>query len=130
MCVTCHSFGCCWWNYIHKNHLKSNFGFSGILDLVFLFIEETWYDVQKGSVSILSSISSQTLALSPANNDMLDLWPHISCNNYKAIFFLDGNFFVFDISLIFPKNSCFLCALCGNVTAFFFLAPKLNSTKD
>ena len=33
-------------------------------------------------------------------------------------------FFFFDISLIFPRNACFLCALCGNATAFFFSAPK------
>ena len=33
-------------------------------------------------------------------------------------------FFLFDFSIIFPRNSCFLCALCGNVTAFFSSAPK------
>ena len=32
--------------------------------------------------------------------------------------------FFFDISLIFPRNACFLCALCSNVTAFFFSAPN------
>ena len=26
--------------------------------------------------------------------------------------------------MILPRNACFLCALCGNVTAFFFSAPK------
>ena len=31
-----------------KTHLKGAFGFSGILDLAFSFIEEIWYDVQKG----------------------------------------------------------------------------------
>ena len=54
-----------------KTHLRGAFGLSGILDLDFLFIGEIWHDVQQGSVSILSSISSQTLALSPVNNDMV-----------------------------------------------------------
>ena len=51
----------------------SDFVFSGFLDLAFLFIEEILYNVQKGSESILSYISSQTLEVSPANNDMVDL---------------------------------------------------------
>ena len=123
-CVTCQAFGYCWWNYIKKNHLKGTFGFSGILYLAFLFIEEIWHDVQKGSGSILSSIYYQTLSVSPANNDLADLWPNLYCNNYKAIFFLDGNFFFFEISLISPKNACFLWALCVNVTVLFSFAPK------
>ena len=60
-----------------KNHLKGAFGFSGILDLVFLFIEEILYEVQKGSGSILSSASSQTLAVSPAINDLVDMCPNL-----------------------------------------------------
>ena len=107
-----------------KTHLKGAFGFSGILDLAFLFIEEIWHDVQKGSGYILSSIFSQKLAVSPANNDLVDLWPNLWCYNSRAIFFLAGIFFVFDISFISPKNACFLCAICGNVTAFFYFAPK------
>ena len=86
-----------------KTHLKGTFGFSGFLYLVFFFIEEIWHDVQKGSGYILRSISSQTLSVSPANNDMADLWPNLWCNNYKAIFFLDGKIFVFGIFLS-PQN--------------------------
>ena len=56
-----------------KTHLKGAFGFSGILDLAFLYIEEIFYEVQKGSGSILSSTSSQTLTVSPAINDLVDL---------------------------------------------------------
>ena len=56
-----------------KTHLKGAFGLSGILDLVFFFIEEILHDAQKGSGSILSSISSQTLSVSPANNNLVDL---------------------------------------------------------
>ena len=26
--------------------------------------------------------------------------------------------------MIFPRNACFLCALCGNINAFFFSAPN------
>ena len=56
-----------------KTHLKGAFGFSGFSDIAFLFVEEILNDVQKGSGSIFSSISSKTLAVSPANNDMVDL---------------------------------------------------------
>ena len=80
--------------------------------------------MQKGSVSILNSISYQTLSVSPANNDMVDLWHNLWCNNSRVIFFLYGNFFVFEISLVFPKNACFLCALCGNVPALFSFAHE------
>ena len=56
-----------------KTHLKGAFGFSGFLDLAFLFIGDILHGVQKGYGSILSSISSQTLVVSPANNDLVDL---------------------------------------------------------
>ena len=32
--------------------------------------------------------------------------------------------FFFEFSMIFPRNACFLCALCGNVTKFFSFAQK------
>ena len=73
-----------------KNHLKGSFWLSGILDLAFLFTEEIWHDVQKGSVYTLSSTSPQIFAVSPANNDLVDLCPNIWCSNSKAIFFPDG----------------------------------------
>ena len=60
-----------------KTHLKGAFGFSGILDLAFLFIEEILLEVQKGSGSILSSASFQTFAVSPAINDLVDLCPNL-----------------------------------------------------
>ena len=60
-----------------KTHLKGAFGFSGILDLAFLFIEENFYEVQKGSGFILSSTSSQTLAVYPAINDLVYLCPNL-----------------------------------------------------
>ena len=80
--------------------------------------------MQKWSESILSSTSSQTLAVSPANNYLVDLCPNLWCSNFRAIFSLAGNLFFFDFSMIFPRNVCFLCAMCGNVTAFFYFAPK------
>ena len=107
-----------------KKHFKGDFGFSEISDLVFLCIEEIWHDVQKGYGSILSSISSQKLSVSPANNYMMDLWPNLWCNNSRAILYLAVNFFVFDISFLSPKNACFLCELCRNVTAFSFFVTK------
>ena len=60
-----------------KTHLKGAFGYSGILDLAFLFIEEILHEVQKGSGYILSSKSSQTLAVSPAKNDLVDVCPNL-----------------------------------------------------
>ena len=89
-----------------------------------MFIEELWHDVQKGSGYILRSISSQKLALYPANNDLVDLLPNLWCNNFKAIFFQDVFVFVLDITLISPKQACFLCAICGSVTACFSFHPK------
>ena len=80
--------------------------------------------MQKGSGSILSYISSKTSALPPAKNDLVDLWPNLWCNNSKSIFFLSGDFFFFGISLIFPRNACFLCALCGKVTTLFSFATN------
>ena len=56
-----------------KIHLKGAFGFSGFLDLAFLFIEEILLDEQKGYRYILSSISSQKLAVSQSKNDLVDL---------------------------------------------------------
>ena len=60
-----------------KTHLKGAFGFSGNLDLAFLFIEEILHEVQKGYGSILSSTSYQTLAVSPSINDMVDMCPNL-----------------------------------------------------
>ena len=86
-----------------KTHLKGAFGLSGHLDLAFLFIEEILHDVQKGSGYILSSISSQTLSVSPDNSDLVDMWPNLWCINYKTIFSFASDLFLFDISLISPK---------------------------
>ena len=60
-----------------KTHLKGAFGFSGILDLAFLFVEEILHEVQKGSGYILSSTSSHTLVVSPAINDLVDMCPNL-----------------------------------------------------
>ena len=60
-----------------KTHFKGAFGFSGLLDPAFLFIEEILHDVKKGSGSIISSISYQTLSVSPANNNLVDLCPNL-----------------------------------------------------
>ena len=52
------------------------------------------------------------------------MWPNLWCNNSKAIIFLAGNLFFFDISLIFPRTACLLCALCGKVTALLSFYPN------
>ena len=56
-----------------KTHLKGAFVFNGFLDLDFSFVEEISHDVKKGSGYILGSISSQTLEVSPENNNLVDL---------------------------------------------------------
>ena len=104
-----------------ETHLKGDFSLIRPSLFIYRFF---WHDLQKGSGSIIGSISSQTLVLSPSNNDFVDLWPNLWCNNSKAILFLGGNFLVFEISFIYPKNACFLCAICGNVTESYSFSPK------
>ena len=60
-----------------KTHLKGDFGSSGILNIAFLLIEEIFHDVKKGYGYNLSSLSYQKLVVSPANNDLVDLWPSL-----------------------------------------------------
>ena len=60
-----------------KTHFKVALGFSGILDIAFLFIEEICHEGQKGFGSIMSSTSSQKVAVSPDNNDLVDLCPNL-----------------------------------------------------
>ena len=54
-------------------HFNGAFGFDGFSDPSFLFMEEILHDLKKGYGSILSSISSQTLSVSPAKNNLVDL---------------------------------------------------------
>ena len=60
-----------------ETYLKGAFGFNGSLDLAFLFIEEILHEVQKVSGYILSSASSNTFAVSPAINDLVDQCPNL-----------------------------------------------------
>ena len=60
-----------------QTHFKGDFGLNRSLNLAFLFIEEILHEVQKGSGYNLSSASSQTFAVSPAINDMVDLCPNL-----------------------------------------------------
>ena len=82
--------------------------------------------MQKGSESILSSISYQKFAVSPSINNLVYLCPNLWCKNPEATFFLGAILFYLYISFVLPKNSCFLCGLCGRVTAFFFSSPKFT----
>ena len=106
--------------------MQGAFSFNGVLDQAFLFVEDIWHDVQKGSGSILSSISFQNFAVSQAINDMVDLCPNLWCNNPKATFLLDVT--LFDLALykyiFLTKNTCFLCEVCARVTTFFLLLPN------
>ena len=84
-----------------KNHLKGAFGLSVILDPAMLFVEEIWHDVQKVSGYILGSASSQTLAVSPANNGLVDMCPNLWYSNSKAIFFFARNLWSMNFSWYF-----------------------------
>ena len=102
-----------------KTHLKGAFGFNGFLYLAFLLIEDIWHDFQKGSESILGSIYFQTFAVSPAINNLVYPCPNLWCNNSKATLFPGVTFFDLVFYFGFTKKVCFLCSLCGRVTAFF-----------
>ena len=123
---TCQRFWCCCYNNIIKTHLKGAFGFNGVFDIAFLFIEDIWNNLQKGSKFILSSIFFQIFAVYPVINDLVDLSSNLWCNNSKttAIFLIANISFDFDICYISPNNVCFFCVLCGKVTTFFSLLKK------
>ena len=107
-----------------KTQLRCVLEWCGILYIGFLFIVEIWHDVQKGSGYTLNSISCQTFVVYPANNGLVYLCPNLWCNISGEIFFLWVNFCNFDFYSEFTKNACFLCALCGRVTAFCLISLK------
>ena len=81
-----------------NTHLKGVLDFIGVFDITFLFIVEIFRDVQNGSVSILSSIYCQKIALSSASIDLVDLFPNRWFINFIGAFllvicFFDSNFF-------------------------------------
>ena len=108
-------------------HLKGYLGYRGFFDLRFLFIVEILNDVHNGSVSTLSSTCCQNIAVSPSSGDIVDMWPNIWCNNSRETLFLGIWFVDFYFSFVFT-NACFLCAMCGNVTAFCVLLLKNHAT--
>ena len=69
-------------------------------------------------------MSCQSFAVSPGSSDLLELSPNLWCNNTKEKLFLGICFCDFDFTIIFTKNACFLCDLCGNVTAFYSLSLR------
>ena len=72
-------------------------------------------------------MSCQEFSVSTAINYLVDICPNLWCNNYKLTFFLGDIFFYLYISFVSPKNTCFLCALCGGVTEFFFPLSKYTA---
>ena len=100
----------------HTPHMRRQVDWT----LALLFIEDICHDVKKGSGYILSSTSFQKFSVSPAINDLVDLCPNLWCNNPKATLFLGATFFDLYFSFVLIKNECFICALCGRVTAFYF----------
>ena len=60
-----------------KTHLKGAFGLSGILDLAFFSLKKFDMMCKKDPGSIIRSTSSQTFAVSAANNDLVDMCPNI-----------------------------------------------------
>ena len=98
--------------------------FRGVFDIDFLFIVEIWYDVHNSPGSTLRSISCQTFTVSPYRIDLVYLFPNLLHNDSKethflGIFFCDLGFF-----FVFTKNTCFLCAMFGNVTVLCLLSLK------
>ena len=83
--------------------------------------------MKKGFGYILSSISCQNFAVSLAINYLVNMCPNLWCNNPKATFFLGAIFVDLDLSFVFTKNECFLCALCGRVTTFFLISEVRNT---
>ena len=80
-----------------NTHLKDDLGFIGIFDLGFLFIVGILHYVHKGSVSTPISVSCQTLEVSPASSELVDLCPNLWCNNSRYNFFLE----IFDLHFSF-----------------------------
>ena len=107
-----------------NTHSKGVLDFRGVFDPAFLLIVVIWNDVQNGSVSTLSSIYFQTFLVSPSSSDHVDLWNNLRCNNPKETFFLENFLSDFEFSFIFTKNSCFICAMCGDVTEFYMSSPN------
>ena len=101
-----------------NTYLKGVLGCIGVFYLRFLFIDKIWRDVQNGSRSILTSISCQIFAVSPASIALVDLCSNLGCNNSKDILFLGIFFYDFDFSFIFkPKMNvssvqCAVISLC------------------
>ena len=107
-----------------KTYLKGVLGFSGVFGLDFLLTVEIWHDVHKVSGPTLSSMSCKILSVSPSSSDLVNLCPNIWCNNSRYILFLGVFFCGFDLSFVLTKKSCFLCALCSNVTVLCSLSLK------
>ena len=105
-----------------KTYLKGAFGFSGFLDLAFLFMEEIWHDVEKGSGCLLSSITSQTFGLPPSNNGLVNL----SGETILKQFFLDHFFWHF---LYFPPKCIFPLCTMWSCIRFFYFDPKYTVQK-
>ena len=57
-------------------HLKGLLVFKGVFDMEFLFIVYICHDVQKGSVSTLSSVSFQNIPISTSSCELVDLCPN------------------------------------------------------
>ena len=107
-----------------KPHLKGDFGFNGFLDLAFFSWNISGIICKKGLDIFLALYLPKHYQ-----------YPHttmiwwicdliLDVTIIKQLSFLLVNFFFFDISLIFPRTACFLCALCGKVTALFSFATK------
>ena len=125
---TCQTFWGFYWNNVHKTHLKVAFSFNRFLDLYFLFIEDIWNYVQKGSESIIISTSCQTLSVSTAISYLVDLCTKPWCNNPKANFFLGATFLDLASSFFYQKHMFPLCTM-WHIHPMFLLVTKVQCTK-
>ena len=115
--------------YMNIN-LKCVLAFICVFDLDFLFILEIWNYVQNGSGYTLISMSCQKFTVSPTINDLVDMCPITWCKNSKETFLLRICFCDFNFSFVLTKNACFICAMCGNVTALCSLSQNKNVQKS
>ena len=86
-----------------NTHLKGVLVFRVVFNSAFLLIVFFWHDVQKGSVSTLSSMSCQTFAVPTPSIYLVDLCTNLWWNNYKETFFLGIYFLILTFPSFLPK---------------------------
>ena len=110
-----------------ETHLKCVLGFRGVVDIDFYILWISDMMCRKDQyLPLVQCLAKHFKYLQP----VVILWTCVLIF-YATIlkkFSLRGFFCDFYLSLIFTKNECFICALCGNFTAFCSLSPNKTVT--